>query len=306
MNFKLHLQKKNRFLSKAYEMACQKSATSPLSCRIKPMEVASSLEFDKETTTRIIRELRADDLIISTAGMRSILITGLGEERIQELDEMPLEAEIIENTDRSYFQKQDVNSKNMKQSEKLDLILNGLYQYRNDGKNHSIIEICKQQGILIESIAELNRLCHRLKEDNLIHDVFTKDSYQGRISSIGIDFCENDSFSTSGHSVVNKYYNFHINESTGTSVVTESSDFVINKTFNEATNLIEKIRENVANDSSVDNQKLTEILDCLNEIQTSLQSNQKPKFAIKSLIELTSGITSIAGFVITLGELLAK
>jgi len=41
---------------------------------------------------------------------------------------------------------------------------------------------------------------------------------------------------------------------------------------------------------------------CLGEIQAALRNCEKPKFAIKSLIEIASGISSIGDWVTTLRQ----
>ncbi len=190
----------------------------------------------------------------------------------------------------------------MKQSEKLDLILRELYKYKNDGKYHSIGLICQSLNIPLESLSELNKIATRLKDDGFIKASITLQDCSGELTSYGIEYCEENSYSYSGHSIITNNYNISIVNSPNSNIVNQSSNVAITQNIGEVNQAIEKIRETIENDNTIEKSKMHEIIECLNEIQESLKNNQKPKFAIKSLIDIAGGISSIASWVSTLGQ----
>ena len=190
----------------------------------------------------------------------------------------------------------------MKQSEKLYLILRELYKYKNDGKYYSIGWICQSLNIPLDSLLELNKLAHRLKDDVFINPLFTHNDCSAELTSYGIEYCEENSYTYSGHSIITNNYSISIVNSPNSNIVNQSSNVTITQNITEASQAVEKIRETVALDKTIDKEKAAEILECLNEIQDNLKNNQKPKFAIKSLIDLAGGISSISSWVTTLGQ----
>ena len=190
----------------------------------------------------------------------------------------------------------------MKQSEKLDLILRELYKHKNDGNNHSIEQICRALSIPLDSILEIDKLASRLKTDRLINAVMTNGDSLAELTSYGIEYCEENSYSYSGHSIITNNYNISVVNSPNSNVVSQSSNVSISQSISEINQTIEKIRETIATDSTIELSKTNEILDCLNEIQVCIKNNQKPKYAIKSLLDIAGGISSIASLVMTLGQ----
>lgn len=190
----------------------------------------------------------------------------------------------------------------MKQSEKLDLILRELYKYKNDGRFYSFKEIFQTINIPFDSIDELLSLGERLEDDRYINASFTNGDCVAKLTSYGIEYCEDDSYSYSGHSVVTNNYSISIANSPNANIVSQSSDVKITQNVSNVNESIEKIRETVMVDDTIDRNKATEILDCLNEIQEAIKNNQKPKFAIKSLLDIAGGISSIASWITTLGQ----
>jgi hypothetical protein len=190
----------------------------------------------------------------------------------------------------------------MKQSEKLDLILRDLYKYKNDGHHHSIGLICKALNIPLDSDLEMGNLASRLKTDGLINATITIGDSSAELTSSGIEYCEENSYSYTGHSIITNNYNISVVNSPNSNIVSQSSNVSITQSISEVNQTIEKIRETIASDSTIEMCKVDEILECLNEIQECIKNNQKPKYAIKSLLEIAGGISSIASLVMTLGQ----
>lgn len=192
----------------------------------------------------------------------------------------------------------------MKLSEKRDLILRELYNHKNDGSNYSIGQICKALNIPLDSVLEISKLASHLKTDGLINAVITNGDSLAELTSYGIEYCEENSYSYSGHSIITNNYNISVVNSPNSNIVSQSSNVSISQNISEINQTIEKIRETIATDSTIELSKTNEILDCLNEIQVCIKNNQKPKYAIKSLLDIAGGISSIASLVMTLVNLL--
>lgn len=297
MNLKQQLREKNLFLRKAYEAAYEYDPSSPLSVSLDPREFGKSIGFDETQTERIMMELVADGYVQSSLGMGMLLVTRLGLSYLTEIEDEPMTAS-IDNENIST----NSNTKFMKQSEKLDLILRELYKYKNDGKYYSIGWICQTLNIPLDSFLELNKLAHRLKDDGFINPMFTHNDCSAELTSYGIEYCEENSYTYSGHSIITNNYSISIVNSPYSNIVNQSSNVSITQNISEAGQAVEKIRETIALDTTIDKEKAAEILDCLNEIQDNLKNNQKTKFAIKSLIDLAGGISSISSWVTTLGQ----
>src|SRR5690554_1609179 len=190
----------------------------------------------------------------------------------------------------------------MKQSEKLDLILRELYQYKNDGIRYSIRFICGFLDIPLDSNNEIYTLTGRLKYDGYVKANFLPDDCIAELTSHGIEYCEENSYSYTGKSLITNNYSLSIINSPNSNIVNKSSYTNITQNFSEANDAVEKIREFITNDNAIDIKQVTEILECLNEIQESIKINQKPKFAIKSLLDITAGISSISSWITILGQ----
>ena len=112
----------------------------------------------------------------------------------------------------------------MKQSEQLDLILKYLYQFKNNNVFYKMDRICTEANIPTENKTEQDRLRRRLVSDNYVQSLSFGDGEKIRINTYGIDYCENDSYTLRGHSIVTNNYTTHITGSPNSSVITNSED----------------------------------------------------------------------------------
>lgn len=176
----------------------------------------------------------------------------------------------------------------MKQSEKLDVILRYLYERRNNRVEYSIATILEESGIAVDYI-ELARLANQLRTDRLIElNVLSEKLKKARITSKGITYCEEGSYSNKGkgQTVVN---NYHIIDSPQANIVVGSSQVTINQEqHDKAENIINEIRKTISHDQTVDLLMKKEILECLTEIESGIANKKAPKFAIKSLLGMGS------------------
>lgn len=193
----------------------------------------------------------------------------------------------------------------MKQTEKLDLILKKLYEFGFDGKYHSIVEILSDSGVQATR-GEVYALIERLDSEGLVKMTSTKDTIYADITSYGVQYCEDDSFTHRGIALINNNYDIKIENSPGANIVNQSTNVSITNQINEIRNILEKLKQTIDEDMTVSESMKTDIKDCLLEIENNLKAGQVPKFGIRKFIELVGDISSIASFVISLIQLLNK
>lgn len=303
MNLKQQQNERNYFLRKAYEAAYDYAPSAPLTVSLNPSELAKIIGFDAMQTRRIMHELVSEGYVQSSLGMGTLIVTQRGLDYLRTIDNEPITSinNFPDSIKNEFHILKDSNIKEMKQSQKLDLILKELYKHKNDGKFYSIGQICKSLNIPLDSNLEINKLGHRLESDGFIRTSFTRTDCSAELTTHGIDYCEENSYSYKGQAVITNNYSFSIVNSQNSNIISHAADIKITY-YNEIRDAIEKIKECISNDSSIDRAKASEILECLNEIQKSIDNNHKPKFAIKSLIEITAGLSSIASWITTLGQ----
>lgn len=193
----------------------------------------------------------------------------------------------------------------MKQSEKLDLILRALYQLRYDGNFHSFKSICETQNIPVEPQNEIRMLAHRLKDDGYINAVFTRSDAAAVLTSYGIEYCEEDSYSYKGHSIITNTYNLTISNSPNANIVSSSTNVTIQiANHAEIKNKINELRKTVQSNADISDKKKQDLIDCLEEVETSIDAGKKPKFSFKQLTEQGSNVAGIGSLLVDLGQLI--
>jgi len=135
----------------------------------------------------------------------------------------------------------------MKQKEKLDLILRNLYQYKYDGFHHSIYQACLDENLQVVHVDEIKTLAHRLDDDGLIYATHMMNDSQAKLTSQGIEYCEEDSYTYSEKSLITNNYNIKVDnsvnvlDSSNVNVVTRSKNVNINQEVKNE--IISKIKE---------------------------------------------------------------
>ena len=199
-----------------------------------------------------------------------------------------------------------IQKNTMKQSEKLDLILKTLYNYRQDGRYFSIEEICKSQNIPVEPKIELRMIVKRLEQDGYIRAIYTNSDISAVLTSHGIEYCEEDSYANKGHSIITNNYNLTITNSPNANIVSSSDNVtILINNYSNIKNKISEIRDTIKRDTTISQNRIQDIIDCIDEVETAIDSGKKPKFSFSSLVELTSNIAGIGSLVIELGELIS-
>lgn len=191
----------------------------------------------------------------------------------------------------------------MKQSEKLDLILRELYKHKHDGKYYYLSQICKELNIAVAPNTEIPTLGHRLKSDMLINASFRQNDVAACLTTYGIDYCEQDSYTYRGHSIITSTYNINVTNSPNANVVSNSSNVSISITNHDGIrNKINQIKDVV--DKIPDGLNKQEFLECLEEVETSIEAGKKPKYSFSSLTDIAGGLAGVGSLVIELGKLI--
>jgi hypothetical protein len=192
----------------------------------------------------------------------------------------------------------------MKQSEKLDLILSFLYEKKFDGFYYGLPSILSDHGIEV-NFDEGFALGKRLERDGLVDAIADKSGVSVTLTTHGVDYIENDSYTYKGHSIITNNYNISVTDSTNTSIVKDSLNTTVNQSAKQVDSIINEIITNLRKEK-IDEKQLQEIKDCLAEIKIATVNNIKPKFAFRSLVTMTSEFSSIGSLILSLGQLIGQ
>lgn len=199
----------------------------------------------------------------------------------------------------------------MKQTEKLDFILNELYKFRNTSGYYLIPDIAwdiADEGEDWQKRDEISRLAKRLENDGLITAIWMRDGANAKITSHGIDYCETSSYSNSSISIPAIVKDIHVYNSSNVNIVSNSQGTAIHNRITNNDKSIEIIKvmlDQIRKDDSIDSEKKDEIIELLEDITDKLENNKPaPKHFKTWLLDYGSKISSIGNFAINLGKLL--
>ncbi len=189
----------------------------------------------------------------------------------------------------------------MKQKARLDYLLNELY------KNKSIDQMSNVYAITDKMPVDINRseakiMAERLFKLDLIKISYSSTSLRAKLTSIGIEYCEEDSFTNTGEPVINHNYNLTISNSPNSNIVNQSKNININSKIENINSIIDEISNKVSKDSKIGLEQKKNIEECAKEIKLNLYNNNIPKFGILSMINLLSDIASVSSLALSLSE----
>lgn len=188
----------------------------------------------------------------------------------------------------------------MKQTEKLDLILKGLY--KDPEHYHSL------KGILLDAgegatVDEIHQLGQKLKSDGYMLFWGGPDDVAGQITINGKIYVEGDSYTYRGRAIISNHYNISIVNSPNANLVNQSRGVSIDQSSSAtATEAVENIRQTINASKELDPNLSREILECLQEIEQGIKEGRRPKFAIKSLLDVAANVSQISSWLTTLGQ----
>lgn len=191
----------------------------------------------------------------------------------------------------------------MKQSEKLDIILKELYKYKFDGKYHDIGLLLTNLNIDFEPYNELGMLGKRLETDGLIKTIWTRQGPSACLSSKGIEYCEETSYSNS-NAIINNNYNISLQNSNNSNIITSSNNITINYNYKQIEEVINKIKKGIINEETLDENSKTDLIECVEELHSVVKNEGKPKITYNALLENTSNFAGIGSLVLELGKLI--
>lgn len=195
----------------------------------------------------------------------------------------------------------------MKQTEKLDLILKTLYNSRTFEEYSDLNETIDKSGITTTGEIENDTLISRLIKDKLVEgDLFEEGGGFIKITSRGIDYVEEDSYSLKGSPITNNnYYNTNISNSSGVSIVNSSNNVHVNiSNIGDIREKIENLVKAIQVSSVISQNQKSEMIECVDEIKTSLGQDKKPKFAFEALLAMANNFAGISSLAIEIGELI--
>jgi hypothetical protein len=193
----------------------------------------------------------------------------------------------------------------IKQTEKLDLILRVLYNLRAEKDDIYLHEICESQNIPLASRDELYEIAERLKNDGYIKFTSIQAGIYAKLTSKGIEYCEEDSYAYKGSSIITNTYHFNITNSPNSNIVSASSNTSIHiNNHGEINNKIRELKARISNSKDINNNQKSDILECIEEVEASVNADRKPKFALKQLFEQASNVAGVGSLLLDLGQLI--
>lgn len=191
----------------------------------------------------------------------------------------------------------------MKQSEKLDLILKQLYDFKFDGRYYDIAEILSNKGCEV-SFDEAFSLGRRLQSEGLIKFIGTKDGASATLTSEGVEYSESDSYTFKGSAVITNHYDIKIVNSPGSNVINQSSNVNVGSRINDLESILTELIRTIEKDKEIDATNKQEICELEREVRNNLSAGYIPKNALKSLMNFLGNFSSLGSFVIKIHEML--
>ncbi len=134
-------------------------------------------------------------------------------------------------------------------------------------------------------------LAKRLDEDGLIKATFTKDGAFVRLTSRGIEYCEEESYSTPNTPIINL---FSISNSPKTSIQIGNENTVIYNDPKLIDDRIQELRDQISNNTELTEVMVREIGECLDELDEKINAKRRiPKMLLKGLLSTTADIGTI-------------
>lgn len=190
----------------------------------------------------------------------------------------------------------------MKESEKRDLILKQLYEKKHD--NFSMLKGIMEYLHIYESEEELNRIANRLDKDNYADIKRISHGVMIKISSLGIDYCEQDSYSHPGHPVINLNFSGVFNAANMIMGANNSNNHQSVTITSEAESLIKKIQESIQQSTEIDEESKGALMECIGDIDDKVKDNKKiSKYQWSALLNNTAGLTQVSSFAIQLAQI---
>jgi hypothetical protein len=187
----------------------------------------------------------------------------------------------------------------MTHKEKLDKVLHLLYPFRHSGRQFMITQILINGGIEFET-KEPIILAKRLDEDGLIKASFTKDGTFVKLTSSGIEYCEQESYSIPNTPVINV---FSISNSPNNSIQIGNNNSIIYKDSDMIDAKINELRIKIKSNTEITDAIVREIGEYLDELDEKIINKKKiPQILLTGLLSTAADIGTIYPYVKSLVE----
>lgn len=188
----------------------------------------------------------------------------------------------------------------MTHKEKLDKVLYLLYNHKFSGRQYPISEIMRTGNLAYEG-EEPRIIAKRLHDDGLVKATFTKDGALVKLTSSGIEYCEEESYSLPGKPIINIY---SISNSSYASIVVGNQNTINYSSSELIKNKIKEIRTLISENQELTEALVREIGECLDELDEKISNKRKvPTTLLKGLLSSTADFATIYPHVISLSEL---
>lgn len=182
----------------------------------------------------------------------------------------------------------------MKQSEKLDIVLRELYNRRDDMHYHDAREILVEKGIDVSDM-EIMRIGDRLTSDGLVENIHAVGHAILYIKSRGVEYCEENSYSSIGRSLLTMDYSINITNASGVNVISHSPNASIDVgASDELIASLIQLRSAIEVDQGITEDQRKELLESMAEAEESHSKGTKAKGAMRHILEATKNIATIA------------
>lgn len=148
-------------------------------------------------------------------------------------------------------------------------------------------------------------MAKRLESDNYIERPGNI-SKAVRLTSYGVDYCESDSYTYSGRSVITNNYNLTISNSPNAVLNNQSpNSLIISQSSAEIHKILEQISEALKNDLTIDSGTKSIIQSSITEMDAEVKAGQITKNSLKKFLDKSSKVSSIGSFIINLIRLIS-
>lgn len=186
----------------------------------------------------------------------------------------------------------------MKETEKLDIILRGLYELRSTdlyvSPSYFLPDLTREDEI---------RLGNWLRENNYVKMMMTQDLFELHIITEGVMYCEGDSMSHPGSPITLITYVQTIN-SPGSTIQVGIQGQVLYPNITEIQSQIDGIRKEIEGLYGINTNMVSEIGHCLDEIAVKVEDRKPVPGFIWDWLGRIDTITSLADKIASLHSLI--
>lgn len=186
----------------------------------------------------------------------------------------------------------------MKETEKIDIVLRGMYEFRETGDN-----VAPSDFIPELSLEGERRISQWLLDCGLATGSFSNDGGHLRITTEGIFYCEEDSFSQPGSSVFS-ITNVYNDNSPGTTIQIVIQGQVIYENAKAAIDEIRAVKSELESMKGVNNEMVSLIGECLDDLESKIDQRKSVPGYLWEWLSRFDNVTSLASKIVSVRKLI--